>query len=73
LILAAPPQGRKDQVRLADPRWALDQKQRTLAGDRGTQPLIDLCESRVSLQKGLPANNSGHAPILRHQKSSVHS
>ena len=52
---------------------ALDQKQRTLAGDRGTQPPIDLCESSVSLQKDLPAISSGHAPILRQQKSSVHS
>jgi len=70
--LAAPAQGRQDQARLADARWALDQKKRPLADDRGTQPLIDPCESCVSLQKGLRATNSAHAPILRQQKSSVH-
>ncbi len=67
------PSGRHNQAGLANPRRALEQKQRTAPGDRVTQTLIDPGENGLPLEKRLPIIH--RVPRRRsypRQNSSVH-
>ena len=71
--LAAMPSGRQYQAGLADARWALDQEQRTVPGDRVTQAPVDHGKGGVAFEKRLPAIHRRHRrPSYRRQNSSVH-